>query len=190
MRKVIQRYLSFILALSASTAFSGEPIARKRQNLGYIFNLQGEVKPLTGAQAPRLPRSISLAFIEVSANLEGVKLRLPLEVQSEVARDTVEYTTKNFQISAKNSKQVEVTVDLRSKFHWAIPMDGDALEEYFLQFRFLTNREFSYVSQARLQLVRRYSSDHYHSSPEELPIMDYQLEEVQYQLPLYPGDEQ
>jgi hypothetical protein len=172
-------------------------IGAKKHLLHYRFNLvESRVQYFQQLKNLGLPQQLALPSIEIVSDLLGMTLKLPLANIVGDLRTEMNIETKNFSVTefeevshGKKVKKIAVGMDLSDRFNW-VSQDGQEVERFSLVLRFATDKAFKSVKKMELVVLRSYTSDRYHNLESTEEIGTYELEEIQYQLPIYPGDEE
>lgn len=139
-----------------------------------------------------VPKVLDLPSISVSAGLMGTQVKLPfLDVGENSSRMTVIAGKSLFEIQPESKLPLKFKQDLAPQFDFgsdsASELEGTI--KYVMTLEFSTDENFSKIGGIKLVLNRLYQPDPDESRLEHEVVATYDLEEVQYRLPIYPGDD-
>jgi hypothetical protein len=140
-----------------------------------------------------VPRVLDLASIKVAAGLLGTQIHLPfVDSVERTGRMTIVAGTSLFEIQPENKKfPLKFKHDLTPQFDFGSDSASEieGVIKYVLTLEFSTNESFSKVADMKLVLNRIQRADPEEELLVHEVVASYDLEEVQYKLPIYPGDD-
>jgi hypothetical protein len=169
-------------------------LGEKELKVGYRFTRHElDASVSKELQTIGVPVTLDLPSMKVAAGLLGAQLHLPFkDVEQDKDVPVVVTGTDLFQVAPQAKLPIKFSHDLAPTFDFGSGTGAPATDnvgKYVLTLEFNTDESFSKISDVKLVLTHITKGEGEAAAPTREEVVKYDLEEVNFQLPIYPGDD-